>query len=140
MFSGDGHFSSVTSFLKNFYRKEVVIYGINNCFSYQLRETASRFYILPDERDVHNSCYKLIFDYLKQSQQPTFAEAVTYVTKNNKQAQKQKVAEAIKKLMEDDYISERTLYFKEKNGKQTKKLCLFVDWDKVQIYIDKLES
>ena len=62
LFSGDGHFSSVTAFLKNFYRKEVVIYGVNGSFSKQLRETASRFYILPTESDINESFYKYIFE------------------------------------------------------------------------------
>ena len=49
LFSGDGHFSSVTSFLKNIYGKQVGVYAINGSFSHQLRETSSWSVILPTE-------------------------------------------------------------------------------------------
>ncbi len=42
IFSGDGHFSSVASFLvKTAVRKKVVVYGVRDCLSTQLANTAS---------------------------------------------------------------------------------------------------
>ncbi len=41
IFSGDGHFSSVTSFLVNRCNKIVAVYGVRDCLSTQLRNTAS---------------------------------------------------------------------------------------------------
>lgn len=132
LFSGDGHFSSVASFLKNFYRKEVVVYGIRDSFSKSLQETSSRFVVLPTEQDIHGSYYRLIFDYLKDSPRPTFDEAVENVASKSKGASKQQITASLKKLMENDYISERTLNVRQKSGTTKKQLNLFVDWDKVQ--------
>lgn len=41
IFSGDGHFSSVTSFLVNRCNKTVAVYGVRDCLSTQLKNTAS---------------------------------------------------------------------------------------------------
>lgn len=41
IFSGDGHFSSAASFLVNRCGKTVAVYGIRDCFSMQLKNTAS---------------------------------------------------------------------------------------------------
>lgn len=132
LFSGDGHFSSVTSFLKNFYHKEVVIYGIKDSFSKTLQETASRVVILPTEQDLHGSYYRMIFDYLKESPDPTFDNAVATIVKKSKGATKQQITASLNKLIESDYISERKLNFRGKNGAHKKQLNLFVDWEKVQ--------
>lgn len=131
LFSGDGHFSSVTSFLKNFYHKEVVIYGIKNSFSKSLQETANRCITLPTEQDLHGSFYRLIFDYLKESPSPTFNDAINYVKDKSSFASKQQITASLNKLIENDYISERKLNMRGKRGVK-KQLNLFVDWDKVQ--------
>lgn len=131
LFSGDGHFSSVTSFLKNFYHKEVVIYGIKNSFSKSLQETANRCITLPTEQDLHGSFYRLIFDYLRESPSPTFNDAINYVKDKSSFASKQQITASLNKLIENDYISERKLNMRGKRGVK-KQLNLFVDWDKVQ--------
>lgn len=132
LFSGDGHFSSVASFLKNFYRKEVVVYAINGCFSKQLRETASVSYILPTEQDMNESYYSYIFDYLKNSPNPNYNEAIaTAVKKSRGGATKQTIAKAMKTLTENDIISERTITAQK--GKKQKKL--FVDWEKAEKFL-----
>ena len=129
LFSGDGHFSSVTSFLKNFYHKQVVVYGVNGSFSKQLQETANVFHILPTEQDVSESFYKLIFDYLKTSPSPTYNEAIEQAAKKSRgKATKQKIQKAMKTLLENDVISERAIA----QGKGKKKKMLFVDWEKAE--------
>ncbi len=134
LFSGDGHFSSVTSFLKNFYRKQVVVYAVNGCFSKQLRETATVSYILPTEQDISESYYSHIFDYLKSSHDPTYNEAVnTAVKKSKGGATKQQIARAMKTLTDNDVISERTM----QSGKGKKKKMLFVDWEKAENFLPK---
>jgi hypothetical protein len=52
--------------------------------------------------------------------------------KKSKGATKQQITASLKKLIESDYISERTLSTRSRNGVQKKQLSLFVDWDKVQ--------
>lgn len=132
LFSGDGHFGSVTSFLKNFYHKQVVIYGVNGSFSKQLRETANVFYTLPTESDINESFYKSIFDYLKTSPHPNYNEAIeTAAKKSRGNASKQKIAAAMKTLMENDVISERAIA----NSKGKKQKMLFVDWEKAEKYM-----
>lgn len=132
LFSGDGHFSSVTSFLKNFYHKQVVIYGVNGSFSKQLRETANVFYTLPTEQDINGSFYRSIFDYLKTSPHPTYNEAIESAAKKNRGgASKQRISAAMKTLMENDVISERTIA----SSKGKKQKMLFVDWEKAEKYM-----
>ena len=46
-FTGDGHFSSAVSFIMNRLNKPVVIYGVRNSLSNQLRNTASEVYEIP---------------------------------------------------------------------------------------------
>ncbi len=129
LFSGDGHFGSVTSFLKNFYRKQVVIYGINGCFSKQLRETATAYHILPTEQNLNESYYSAIFEYLKNSPNPTYNEAITVASKNIKgSGAKQKIVNAMKELMKTDIISERAV----PNSKGKKQKLLFIDWEKAE--------
>ncbi len=128
LFSGDGHFSSVTSFLKNFYHKQVVIYGVNGSFSKQLRETANTFYTLPTEQDINDSFYKTIFDYLRTAPKPTYNDAIAAALKGNRNASKQKIAQAMKTLMENDVISERAI----KSSRGKKQNLLFVDWEKAE--------
>ncbi len=129
LFSGDGHFSSVTSFLKNFYRKQVIVYGINGCFSKQLRETANACYILPTEQNLNESYYSAIFDYFKTSPKPTYNEAIAIASKKVKgSAAKQNIANAMKELMKNDVISERAI----SNTKGKKQKMLFIDWEKAE--------
>ncbi len=132
LFSGDGHFSSVTSFLKNFYHKQVVVYAINGCFSKQLRETATISYILPTEQDIRESYYAYIFDYLKNSPNPSYNEAISTAAKKSRGgATKQVIAKAMKTLTDNDIISERTIATSK--GKKQKKL--FVDWEKAEKFL-----
>ncbi len=134
LFSGDGHFSSATSFLKNFYHKEVVVYAINGCFSNQLRETATVSYILPTEQDINESFYINIFDYLKTHPSPTYNDAVaTVVKKNRGKVSKHQIVSAMKTLVDNDVISERSI----SGHKGKKQKMLFVDWEKAEKYLSK---
>ena len=135
LFSGDGHFSSVTSFLKNFYHKQVVVYGVNGSFSKQLRETANSFYTLPSEQDINGSFYSTIFGYLKTSLHPKLDEAIETAVKKHRGVPKQKIANAVKTLMENDVISERAVA----NSKGKKQKMLFVDWEKAEKYLNSAD-
>ena len=138
LFSGDGHFSSVTSFLKNILRKEVVVYGVNGSFSKQLRETASTFRIIPSESELNEGFYQYIFEYLKSSRNPNYNEAIKTVSaKCRNGVQKQHVAQAMKMLSDAGIVSERTL----PDGRGKKKTALFVDWEKAErsgLYAEKV--
>ncbi len=138
IFSGDGHFSSVVSFLKNFCKKEVGIYGIEDSFSRQLKQTASWSETLPTEADLHGSYYRLIFDVLKNAQQsnsrdiPTAEKTVKTVCALSKRATPVKVNDALKKLIEKGYISTRAVASYSGGNKSKKVTGLFTDWEKVE--------
>lgn len=55
IFSGDGHFSSVASFLVNRCNKTVAVYGVRDCLSTQLKNTASIASEWPLEEDIQVS-------------------------------------------------------------------------------------
>lgn len=138
IFSGDGHFSSVVSFLKNFCKKDVGIYGIEDSFSRQLRQTASWCVTLPTEADMNGSYYRLIFDVLKQAQNdntrdiPTFEKTVKVVCALSKTATVPKVTDALNKLIEKGYISKHTVTSYSGKTKGKKVAGLFIDWEKVE--------
>lgn len=57
IFSGDGHFSSVTSFLKNYCSKEVGIFGVSGATNRLLKDSADWHVELPTEQsDRHRIC------------------------------------------------------------------------------------
>lgn len=133
LFSGDGHFSSVTSFLKNFYHKQVIVYGINGSFSKQLKETATAAYTLPTDQEINGSFYRHIFDYLKTSKNPTYPGAISEVMKKvPRGTPKNKIVSAVKSLMEEDIISEIAVNRSSGKSKAKKQKSLFVDWEKAE--------
>ncbi|MBQ3196017.1 MAG: NYN domain-containing protein [Clostridia bacterium] len=130
LFSGDGHFSSVTAFLKNIYGKEVGVYAIKGCFSRQLIETSTWTVALPDEADVYGLYYRKIFEHLKDEENkhsknlPTFSKVVDAVAKD-KRLERKKITYALDKLIEGRVISKRNM-----GGRgHTAKDVLFVDWE-----------
>ena len=111
-------------------------YGVNGSFSKQLKETANVFYTLPTEQDINESFYKHIFDYLKNSPSPTYNEAIEVAAKKSRgNASKQKITSAMKTLMENNVISERSIA--KSKGKKQK--LLFVNWEMAEKYIAKSE-
>jgi uncharacterized LabA/DUF88 family protein len=138
LFSGDGHFSSVVSFLKNFRGKEVGIYGIKESFSRQLKETANWFVSLPTESDQYGLCAKLIFESLKEAQVsntkvlPTYKNTVEKILAT-KRVNPQRLESVMKRLISDGVITERKVSLSKKEGG---KLCLFVDWEKAEEFMN----
>ena len=65
IFSGDGHFSSVVSFLSNKLKKTVGIYGVKGAVSGTLRSTATWLVEIPIEDQTRSLCYKTILMNLK---------------------------------------------------------------------------
>lgn len=127
LFSGDGHFSSVTSFLKNIYSKEVGIYGISGSFSRQLQQTASWCVTLPTEQDAHGLEYKLIFDELKKNNIMYDKQAlINTISSAHKNINQSNLKQTIDLLISEGTVSEHSV------GRSKNVLPqLFVDWDKV---------
>lgn len=95
LFTGDGHFQSVVKFLRQKCHKEVIVYGVKNCFSKWLMEAASSYVVVPSENadvDPVQSCMLDIienFIYLHNStnNQPvilTFHGLSTYIAEKGK--------------------------------------------------------
>lgn len=69
LFTGDGHFSSVVSFLKNKCNKEVGIYAVKNAISGTLKNTASWFVEYPETKpgsDIDMICAEAVLSYLNE--------------------------------------------------------------------------
>ena len=129
LFSGDGHFSSVVAFLKNFYHKEVVVYGIRDCFSRQLQESASRTVTLPNETQVNSGIYRSVFEYQRRSYAPTFEGAYAWLTERHKNVSPQVLRKALELLEKREVLSQHSL-----DGRKQKQL--FVNWEKAEPWLD----
>ena len=125
LFSGDGHFSSVVSFLKNICGKEVGIFAVEGSFSRQLRECASWSEAVPDEDELFGNDYGLIFSELKNSKAMLNSTSlIENITKSNPRSKKKNLETILERLKKDGTVTERTV------GKT--KNALFVDWDKAK--------
>lgn len=136
IFSGDGHFSSVVSFLSVKLEKNVGIYGVKDAISNQLKNSANWVVELPNTKAEYLEYYRMILRNLrnlqdaqkgkKKKQRAAFWPTVEAVAKYNF-ADKDKVAEALRSLIGEGYIYQT----KERIGQKTIKV-LQVDWEKVK--------
>lgn len=146
IFSGDGHFSRVSAFLKNFYDKIVGVYAVDGTLSDQLVRSASWARIVsPDGiRDYSESSVikiesapwkddlnKFIFENLWWARSrngliPTFSKTVEKVGEKYSVG-RDDVSGALKKLIDRGYIgqSEKRL----EGGKSVR--ALEPDWQKI---------
>lgn len=88
LFTGDGHFQSVVKYLVQRLGKQVIVYGVKDAFSNQLKAVASECLECPATDDVLKSYYKMIVENLayvteRQSIIPTFLGTVAAVAKRN---------------------------------------------------------
>jgi len=133
LFSGDGHFSSVTSFLKNIYGKQVGIYAINGSFSHQLKETSSWSVTLPNEDSIMGMDHNLLLGELKKSNvMYTEKKLIGAVCAAHRHAKQDNLKRALDKLIADNVITVRKVGDK-------KDAVLFVDWDAAQKYTAEQE-
>ena len=131
IFSGDGHFSSVTSFLKNFYNKEVGVYGVTGAISSLLKSTSDWCTEIPGENTKRTQATDAILTALKQAQKKkraiiTFNATVSYVSEGNK-LDKAEVKLALQSLIEDGYIYQREILVNKKDQVRV----LRVNWKKL---------
>ena len=137
LFSGDGHFNSVVNFLTSRLKKKVLVYGIRDAMSNQLRNSATWCITLPKNNDPDLEIYKMILrnmKYLKDKNSssngkyyPTFWPTVEMVSRLNK-LKKKDVAEALRKMISKGYIIQ--LSEKLPDGKVIKYLS--VKWNKCE--------
>jgi uncharacterized LabA/DUF88 family protein len=141
LFTGDGHFSSVVAFLKNFRDKTVLVYGIEGCFSKHLQDAASSFIEIPVQR---NSSTDDITRKILTSLQfvvgggiiPAFGKTVAQCAKYYNM-QVEDVTIALRELMNNGYIV--TDEFPSSYGSTFQGLV--VNWGKLSqdgIFVSKL--
>lgn len=141
LFTGDGHFNSVTNFLISQLGKTVGVYGIKDAISNQLRNTASFTVMLPAEADKKLEYYGMILRNLKfiqnntgkRRQYPTFLPTVENVSRINGVGQSE-ISDALRELLDKGYITQYQQGIGTRNIK-----VLSVNWDKCRkdgIYTD----
>jgi uncharacterized LabA/DUF88 family protein len=131
IFSGDGHFSSVVSFLKNTMDKEVGIYGVKDALSNQLRNIASWVNTVPSEDDIYKPYYQAIFELL--SRKEAFKLSAQEVV--NQSVAKTKLSKEIAHNAVDRLISNGYLQLKKVHTDRSKIkvfTAVFAAWDKVK--------
>ncbi len=110
IFTGDGHFSSVVRFLTGKCRKKVVIYGVTNALSSQLKSAATVTREVPTDTEIYKEYYKMIIDQMNYlyvhreladsaTEQKILAEAArkNYIDPKH-------LSGAFRKLADDGYI------------------------------------
>lgn len=109
IFTGDGHFSSVVLFLKQTCKKHVVVYGVKNAFSGQLKQTADEAReiptetdkLLPYERMILSNLYTLSREY--ENPRASFSKTVTTVCEKF-DADELNVRRALETLINEGYV------------------------------------
>lgn len=132
IFSGDGHFSSAASCLKNNCGKEVGIYGVKDAFSHQLKEIATWFEEVPTKTELYEKYFDMILTNLRElekngrNSKPSFAKTAEVVS-DLYGAPEEKIKEALSFLIEEGYILRKETSFGRK-----KVMSLDIDWDKIE--------
>lgn len=132
LFSGDGHFNSVCSFLISQLGKKVGVYAIRGAMSNQLKNTASWVELLPEIVDPYLDAYRLILKNLKYLEEnkakksyPTFWATVESVSRFNRIRRKD-VATALHSMIDKGYVVQKEVDFG--GGKIIQSIS--VDWKK----------
>ncbi len=140
IFTGDGHFSSVVSFLATKCHKEVGVYAVKDACSAQLAGCATYLRLIPEEtsRNSDDQYSRMILKSLKalfeknrnKKVRATFWQTVEAVAKTN-HVSKEEVTYALRTLISRGYI-----YQTKENDKPDSIKILKVNWQ--QVYKDRL--
>lgn len=120
IFTGDGHFSSVVSYLTAKRRKEVAVYGIRNAISNSLKNTATYCFALPTEQQVRKARYSLIIKAISdlyeanKNARPTFTKTIESVARANG-LKEEEVAQYMQELVDKGYVYQKRKYFQDGN-------------------------
>lgn len=132
IFTGDGHFQSVTKYLVQKKKKKVIIYGVKDSISRQLREAATDVKELPNDSELKQRYYKLIVGNLEYAYNhpniiPTFKSTVDVISSRNN-VDPDDIKSTLSEMIEKGYIKKvlRNVEFK----RQVKVLA--AQWDKLR--------
>jgi len=115
LFSGDGHFASVASFLVNKCRKEVIVYGIRDCMSMQLKNSATASFQIPSEEEIRLYRLQAVVSYIRElyekkpKSRPTFLATSEGVAKHLS-LPKEEAAALMRELIEKEYLYQVRMY------------------------------
>lgn len=111
IFTGDGHFSSAVLFLKNVCKKNVVVYGVRNAFSGQLKQAATVWHEIPSEQDELLPYERMILVSLynleseNKNARPTFIKTVDAASEKYN-ADKDMMRKAMESLISRGIVSQ----------------------------------
>lgn len=130
IFSGDGHFSSAASFLKNNLDKEVGIYGVGGATSKLLKDTSDWFVEVPDVLATQRHISGLILASIKKAEKnrfnyTTFNSTVGYVAEGF-DVDRNAVRDVLVSLIDKGVITQTEIIV----NKSDKLRILSVNWDK----------
>ena len=136
IFTGDGHFSSVVRFIINVCRKKVVIYGVKNSVSYQLRDSASMLREVPKDATAFSDYYKMIakrmsyFMVHKESKNAATEKEIVAVVAEKNGANKKAVALALEQMIKQGYLYKQETDKKKKS--RSTSIPLEANWKKLE--------
>lgn len=131
IFSGDGHFQSVTRHLTQRKRKHVIIYGIRDTVSRQLQSVASEVRYLNTDEDLKMKAYRCIADNMATVSDnadiiPTFNGTLDAVVKKSG-AERDQIKTALSEMLDKGYLYQK---FRDIGNRRIKVTC--ADWDKLE--------
>lgn len=131
IFSGDGHFSSVVAFLKNFCNKEVGIYAVKGGLNNNLLKNADWTELVPGEKDFDSPVQNYIFSYLKDNENKknylTFMKATDMIA-SKYSVDQELVKKNLSDLIKNDFIEQR----QERTGRNSYIRVLNANWEKIK--------
>jgi len=132
IFSGDGHFSSAAAFIRNFCNKQVGVYGVKNCISKNLSNSADWTVEVPLGSEENENIYNLIFSSLKitmnkGNKQPTFMKTVESISAKY-YVPAAKVKKCVIELIDKGYIIQTTETTKQHDSIRV----IRPDWKKIK--------
>lgn len=110
LFTGDGHFQPVAKYLTQKKKKEVIIYGVHNAFSSQLKTAVSKYIEYPYPAELTRRYYDMIlqnFDYISGKDiNPTFLKTVEAVAGHN-QIPQDAIRAALQEMLDKGYVYQK---------------------------------
>ena len=132
LFSGDGHFSSVASFLKNYGNVEVGIYGVSGAFSNLLKNSCDWWAEVPSKASRKNYVYELLFSAMREAEKNKSnlvhsAQIVDSVVKKH-QLPAEEVKSCLQELIDKGLIAKQGLIV----NKNEQVIVLRPFWDEIK--------
>lgn len=131
LFTGDGHFSYVTRYLRD-QNKVVVVYGIRDAFSRRLKNEADEIVELPTQSDEKERYFRFIidnFNYIYNNEKnriiPTFRSTVSVVSSRNN-VPEERIRDAVQELLDRGILYKSLI----KVDYQNQVRILKVEWKK----------